>query len=78
MFKDLFVDIILVRKEYENVFVLKKEESSILEIVLSEVKLVELVIIFDGDKEFYVDIGFKEEVEFDSLDDLFDDVDNEG
>lgn len=72
---------VLVRVEEGNVVVLEKEDGSSLEMVLDVVKF-ELVIIFDGVKEFDLDIDvFEEEeegMEFDSVSNLFDELDNEG
>lgn len=72
---------VLVRVEEGNVVVLEKEDGSSLEMVLDVVKF-ELVIIFDGVKEFDLDIDvFEEEeegMEFDSVNNLFDELDNEG
>lgn len=72
---------VLVRVEEGNVVVLEKEDGSSLEMVLDVVKF-ELVIIFDGVKEFDLDIDMFEEeeegMEFDSVSNLFDELDNEG
>ena len=79
--KDSLAGTTAARKEDENAPASEKEESSISEIVPSEVKP-ESATIFDGAKEshipVHVDTGTEEQVESDSSDDLSDVVDNEG
>lgn len=74
--EDSPADTTAARKEDENALASEKEESSISEIVPSEVKR-ESAAISDGAKESHVDTGL-EEVESDGSDDLSDEVDNEG
>ena len=72
MSKDSLADTTSARKEDENAPASEKGESSISEIVPSEVKPAESA------KESCADTGPEEQVESDSSDDLFDAVDNEG
>ena len=75
--KESPADTTSARKEDENAPASEKVETSISEIVPSEVKPAESAIISNGTKESLVDTGPKE-VESDSSADLPDDTDNEG
>ena len=75
--KDSPADTTATRKEDENAPASEKGESSISEIVPSEVKP-ESATMSDGAKESHVDTGPEELVESDSSDDLSDVVDHEG